>query len=264
MNDMVKNQCPLCAGRYPIVFRGAMTRKFEGGTYEFYARECNHCKVGFFDPNASFEFRKAYHDFGYFVAQDGDQRGYPNYADPDHRGVKEDWGTLLLVWLQRLLSREPKSLLFLGPGLGYEMKAAIDRGLNVAAIEISEYAVDQIKALYGLSCYIYSGRPEQFQHSIKYDGVVCWDSFLQLDDPIGFLHMLQRNCTPDVRLILHLADYDCYWDDLEHPYWSPFQHCYHFNRTTLKSVLKKGGFKATKFPPSPQEGEILAWCKLLE
>ena len=263
MSNMVKNRCPLCNGKYPVISKGTITRSFRGVAYEFFAKECNHCKVGFFDPNASFELRKEYHDLGYFIAQNGEQRDYLDYGEPNHREVKENWGVLLLMWLQRLLLREPKSLLFLGPGLGYEMKAAIDRGLNVAAIEISEYATEQIKELYGMGCYVYSDRAELFQ-GMKHDGVVCWDSFLQLDDPVGFLRMVKENCTPDVRLILHLADYDCYKDDLTHPYWSPFQHCFHFNRVTLKSVLKMGGFKATKFPPSPQEGEILAWCKLLE
>lgn len=222
--------------------------------------QCKECGLIFFNPNPSIEDRRAYHTKEYYVADSRGCVGYPNYIEEDHIGAKIYFGKLIFSWFSRLWkdkTRKPCSLLDFGCATGHMSKHFHDKGWKVVGIEFSKWAVDWGREHLGLDLRCQDMDDLFLNDEEIFDCVLFWDSLEHSQNPRELLRKVYKHSSENMVMIIQMPNIEKYKDNPAHPYWSLYQHCYHYNPTTLNKLLELEGFKTSRKLPSSQPDEML-------
>jgi 2-polyprenyl-3-methyl-5-hydroxy-6-metoxy-1,4-benzoquinol methylase len=115
---------------------------------------------------------------------------------------------------------------------------------QVCGVEISSYAAQAAKEMYGLD--VFNGMLEQANFPDgSFDAVTMWDVLEHLHDPSNTLREIHRILKPGGILVFRVPNGDSLDARLFGPYWAGFdapRHLYVYQRSTLHKLLEKNGF----------------------
>lgn len=223
-------------------------------------RQCSECGLIFFSPNLSAKDRKEFHDRNYYVADEKGVVGYPDYFDESHTAAKIYFGKLVLTWFgkaYREAKRKPNSILDLGCATGHMLIPFKDQGWRATGIEFSPFAVNWGVENLGLDLRCQDMDKLGLPKDEKFDCVLCWDSFEHAQFPRKLLRAVYKHSPENMRWIFQLPDVDFYLKDYRHPFWSLYQHSFHYNPDTFRMICEIEGFEVDQELPSSQRGEML-------
>jgi len=141
--------------------------------------------------------------------------------------------------------RAPARILEVGPGMGGFMRLAAEEGYDVHGLELSAFAVEQLRAT-GLN--VMQGvlpRAEIPDHSM--DVVVAIEVIEHLPDPMAFFRDVRRILKPGGLFYYETGNVECSeairlgadWD-----YIMPEGHLYYFSPRLMRKFLQHAGFEA--------------------
>lgn len=145
----------------------------------------------------------------------------------------------------RLLSLVPASgrLLDVGCACGFLLVAARERGFSVQGVEMSAWAADHARTVYGLD--VKTGCLETLNLvPASYDTVVMADVVEHLVDPRRTVQGVHRVLRPGGRLLLLTPDVGSAVARVLGPRWWGLldDHYFYFSRATLRRFLDREGF----------------------
>ena len=164
------------------------------------------------------------------------------------------------MWRKRLrqLNKfcQPASLLDVGCGLGCFVKTARDSGWDVAATEVSEYAVNHISRKHNIDVMQGEINSIDFKGR-KFDVVTMWHVLEHLDDPLKALEVVHSLLKDDGLLVIEVPNV-YYLVQMVKSYLktknafslftlknNPEPHYFHFSVLSLKRLLRNAGFRVT-------------------
>lgn len=162
-----------------------------------------------------------------------------------------EWWMLTYENYYRIFEKNTKGrkILDIGSGPGYFLKCGADRGWKVLGFEPSKQAYDYSKKL-GVSVVNDFYTAKKIEKYGKFDVVFLSLVLEHLPDPISLLQEVKKALKLNgILCILSPNDYNplqkILKDDLGFkPWWVvPLQHINYFNFKSVKSFLKRGGFK---------------------
>jgi len=140
-----------------------------------------------------------------------------------------------------------KSLLDVGCGMGFFIKAANERGINAKGIDLSQNAVD-----YGRSQGLDLTQGDLLNmnglESQSFDVITFWASLEHLYKPRETLKKAYELLAPNGIIIVETGDVDSYLSRLTKNKWRLLQpdHNFYFSSKTLDDVLGRVGFDVFK------------------
>jgi SAM-dependent methyltransferase len=243
---MVKTKnCPLCH-RQKYFTRYQLT-KF--GIYE-----CNHCHLRRRSIKLTQNKRQNLYTKKYFTK---DQKEYfaPCLNDLKKEDSRiKDFSNRLLE-LESLLKGKHKNLLDIGCATGTFIKLAQNRGWTVQGIDISSFAVKLAKQQ---KLPVQVASIENFPLPYhKFSAITAWEVLPNFENLNLSLNKIKSMLKPDGILAIQLTVVDSLLFDISHLIYQlsdgklsyfidngyPINHCYHFSRSTLKSILSSHGFE---------------------
>lgn len=223
--------------------------------------QCQSCGLIFFSPNLSPSVRRVYHDENYFKATEQGCVGYPDYLEDNHAGAKVYFGKLVAHWFHSLwkgVTDPPRSIIDLGCATGHMLLPFKTKGYElVVGVDFSRWAVEWGKANLELDLrcqdmdFLKLGKNESF------DCILFWDSLEHAQSPRKLLKKLHKHSSADAVMIIQLPDVDQFKTEPKHPFWSLYQHAFHYNEDTLRILLELEGFQIKRRLPSSQPQEML-------
>lgn len=260
MAELIEVNCPLHDHRTKSEFLFECPPNNWAQERPLRVERCEECGLLFFNPNIAVADRQAYHGKEYYIADPRGCIGYPNYIEEDHLGAKIYFGKLIYSWFSRLWkdkTRKPCSLLDIGCATGHMSKPFFDRGWRVVGIDFSKWAVDWGREHLGLELRCQDMDALFLDDEEIFDCVLFWDSLEHSQRPRALLRKIHQHSSKNMIMIIQMPDAAKYGDDPLHPFWSLYQHCFHYNKTSLERLLNLEGFGITRSLPSSQMDEML-------
>ncbi len=137
----------------------------------------------------------------------------------------------------------PARLFDVGCGTGVFLDEARRSGLQVAGLEVSEYAAGRARAR-GLS--VRTGPVDEFAGNCEYDFVTLWDVIEHLKQPARTLERLGASLRPGGVLALSTGDLDSLCARLSGRRWHLFnlpEHLFFFTPRALRTLLTRAGLR---------------------
>ena len=223
--------------------------------------KCNECGLVFFSPNLSPSVRRAYHGEEYFRAPEKGCVGYPDYVEDGHVGAKVYFGKLLVHWCHRLWkgkTNPPSSVIDLGCATGHMLVPFQTKGYDpVVGIDFSKWAVEWGKSNLGIDLRCQDMDALRLGKEEMFDCIIFWDSLEHAQKPRQLLRKLYAHSPEEAVMIVQMPDVDQFGDNPDHPFWSLYQHAFHYNEETLTKLMELEGFSVQKRLPSSQAEEML-------
>ena len=260
MSELIEVRCPLHDHHTKTEFLFECPTNNWAQEQSLSVVRCVECGLVFFNPNISAADRQAYHGEEYYIASDKGCIGYPNYVEEEHLGAKIYFGKLIFSWFNRLWTdktRKPCSLIDIGCATGHMGKAFYDRGWKVIGIEFSKWAVDWGRKNLGMELRCQDMDELFLDEEEIFDCVLLWDSLEHSQHPRELLRKLHKHSSENMLMIIQMPDAAKYIETPEHPFWSLYQHCFHYDLETLDLLLHLEGFERRRKLPSSQPDEML-------
>ena len=150
-------------------------------------------------------------------------------------------------WERLAGARPPGKVMEVGPGGGYLMEAAVRRGFDVQAVDLSEFATAQLRAR-GLhveqgTLEAYSARHPEAVGS--FDVIALYDLLEHVPDPNGFLQAVRHLLGPEGVLVIRTPNNaGC------EPSLHLLDHLWHFTPRTLSRLLARNRLSFADAKPS--------------
>jgi len=166
------------------------------------------------------------------------------------------------AWANILKSKNVKSILEFGCGLGFFGKYALNAGLDYYGVDISEFSVKKACDLHGM--YFGNEQVNQLHHS--YDCIVSFDVFehIEHDEITTLLEQLYQKINRGGLLVFTTPNPDSWSKKYRHGEWFAYKDDTHVNiqgEEYWLDLLNGCGFSAvevgTDFPWDFQFGEVL-------
>ena len=257
---MVKVICPLHAQKTKTKFLFECSPNNWAQKVSLRVVQCQKCDLIFFSPNLNPEIRKAYHNQDYYRATEKGCIGYPDYIEEEHLSAKIYFGRLLLSWFTRLRKNKDNlldSIIDLGCASGHMLIPFRDKGFTTVGIDFSEWAVEWGKKHLDLDLRCQDMDQLRLGKNELFDCIIFWDSLEHVQKPRKLLKILYKHSTKDTLMIVQMPDVNQFKNDPTHPYWSLYQHSFHYTEKTLGRLLKLEGFQIHRKLPSSQSAEML-------
>ena len=258
--EFVNVKCPLHEGETATEFLFEVSPNNWAQEVSLQVVRCEECGLVFFNPNISVKDRKNYHSEEYYIANEKGCVGYPNYLEGDHIGAKIYFGKLLFSWFNRLWNskeRKPHSLIDFGCATGHMSKPFHDKGWKVVGIDFSEWATSWGREYLGMDLRCQDMDALQLGDDEVFDCILFWDSLEHSQFPRALLKNVYAHSSAASLMIIQMPNIDKYLDAPKHPFWSLYQHCFHYNKETLERLLELEGFQIRRELPSSQPNEML-------
>lgn len=235
-------QCPCCGG--PID-RWA-NRSAYG--YTFFYDRCRQCGLVFVNPRPMLESIEAFYaSDSYRIDKAGDVAAD---AGSDESVLDDPRPTVLAhqgQMIDRMLRFGPPRgrMLDVGAGRGEFTAAALDRGLEVTAVEVNPHYRRLLSRLPGVEL---GGRMfEQLDADQGMFGYILMSQVLEhAADPDQWVHKANRLLAPGGVVGITLPNYDSVYRRLlgaKDPFFIPPEHLNHFNRRSLSTLCAKHGLR---------------------
>lgn len=181
-----------------------------------------------------------YYSEGYFTG-DVTLDGYMDY-DRDKEVTKKTYLNYLDL-MEKLLSKQPRTMFEVGCATGFFMDLAQKRGWYTEGIDISEYATEKArdKGLIATAATL-----ESLVTTKKFDAVVMQDVIEHVKDPIGTIKKTAGLLEEKGLFVLTTPDAGSLWARVWGKHWHAFvppQHLFYFTIKNLSALLEKNGFK---------------------
>ena len=188
--------------------------------------------------------QSVYQHDDYYAARGAGGAGYENYER--ERVYRETKGGRLLDWIETAAGRAPRSLLEVGSGYGFTRRAAEQRGIPTAGVDLSPHAAEGAYRRYG--CPTFIGTLEQFLDA-QTPGTV-WDVVLyqfvleHLVAPDAELRVAARAVAPDGHLVIVVPSMDAIEIEIFGASYRSFRddHLHLFSHRSMESYLAGAGF----------------------
>lgn len=220
-------------------------------------RRCPDCDIAFISPRLDLAARNAMYD----EAEYFEGSVYSADGEEDEGGLATFWqhrwarGRLDTLASFRERTGRPAAgrLLEVGCAYGLFASRALDRGWDVAAMDVSAAGVAHTRSRLGIE--VHRGLVDDAPWEPgSFDVVVAWDVLEHVPDPRVFLDRVRGFLRPGGTLALSLPNVDS-WPArlLRRRWWTlrPDEHIWHFTPGTLARTLDEAGFTAVALTASP-------------
>lgn len=240
-----ESPCPACRALAveTVVARRALDEmRSNGGEAALVYGRCAQCGHGVLLSTAAPQ--SLYQHDAYYTERSAGGAGYENYER--ERVYREIKGGRLLDWIETAAGRAPRSLLEVGSGYGFTRRAAEQRGISTAGVDLSPHAAEGAYRLYCYSTFI--GTLEQFlaaQTSSKTWDVVLYQFVLEhLTDPDAELRVAARAVASDGYLVIVVPSMDAIEIEIFGASYRSFRndHLHIFSHRSMESYLAGAGF----------------------
>lgn len=204
--------------------------------------KCRNCKTIFLDVTNIKQPINELYDKNYFE----------NYLYETQRNFKSIKMTAnyYLTLIQKNF-RQINSVLDVGAGFGFFVKAFRELDLMSDGVEISEYTSKVAKEKLGID--LFNGTLIDYFPTKKFDLICFYHSFEHIPNPIETLHKAKELLNDNGILWLSLPNVislDRFFHDENWNGWSLPYHLFHYSPSTIKSLLRKNGFTKIKIQKS--------------
>ena len=185
-----------------------------------------------------------YQQDAYYTERGAGGAGYENYER--ERVYRETKGGRLLDWIETAAGRAPRSLLEVGSGYGFTRRAAEQRGIPTAGVDLSPHAAESAGRLYGFATF--TGTLEQFldaQTPGRTWDVVLYQFVLEhLDVPDAELRVAGRAVAQDGYLVIVVPSMDAVEIEIFGASYRSFRndHLHLFSHRSMDLYLDGAGF----------------------
>lgn len=223
----------------------------------FGVRRCPDCDIVFISPRLDLDGRGAlYDDAAYFEGS-----VYSGAGADDEGGLatfwQRRWAAGRLDTLARYRGHEGHGvhgrLLEVGCAYGLFAARAIERGWDVAAMDVSAAGVAATSARLGIEVHHGLLDDAPFEPA-SFDVVVAWDVLEHVPDPAAFLARVHELVVPGGTIALSLPNVASLPARLMRERWwtlRPTEHIWHFAPDTLTRSLADAGFTRIAVTDSP-------------
>lgn len=219
----------------------------------FGVRRCRRCGLVFVSPRLDLDGRNAlYDDAGYFEGS-----VYSGNGDHDERGLatfwQHRWAAGRLTTLDGYRGASPGRMLEVGCAYGLFTSHAIDRGWQVAAMDVSEAGARATRTRLGIEVFRGDIHDAPFDDHV-FDALVAWDVIEHVPDPAAFVAAAARLLVAGGTLALSLPNVASLPARLlRHRWWTlrPDEHIWHFTPRTLARTLGDGRFERVAVTTDP-------------
>ena len=238
-----ESPCPAChaIAIEKVVARRAPDEMRNGDAALVYGR-CAQCGHGvLLSPAAP---QSLYQHDAYYTERGACGAGYENYEQ--ERVYRETKGGRLLDWIETAAGRAPRSLLEVGSGYGFTRRAAEQRGIPTAGVDLSPHAAEGARRLYG--CATFTGTLEQFlaaQTAGRAWDVVLYQFVLEhLTAPDAELRVAARAVAADGYLAVVVPSMDAIEIEIFGASYRSFRndHLHLFSHRSMELYLAGAGF----------------------
>lgn len=235
--------CPAChtIAVEKIIARRVVDEMQNGNAEALVYGRCGQCGHGTLLSTAAPQ--TLYQDDAYYTERGAGGAGYENYER--ERVYRETKGGRLLDWIEAAANRPARSLLEVGSGYGFTRRAAEQRGIPTAGVDLSPHAAEGARRLYGYDTF--TGTLEQFLAPA--DGE-AWDVVLyqfvleHLTAPDAELRAAARAVAPNGYLAIVVPSMDAVEIEIFGASYRSFRddHLHIFSHRSIKSYLAGAGF----------------------
>ena len=235
--------CLLCGSRKWSPLVEAPDQAVEGGGLWFVVVQCNRCGLCFTNPRPSATSMAQFYNAEYLPHQIRNRpRSKRSPFGLLSQGQRQRGRQLNLRWHGR------GRLLDFGCGTGSFLERMHQHGWNVTGLDISAFAVNQIRS--GLRLPVLLGslpHPELAPES--FDVITIWQSLEHVHDPQAVLRQAYELLVAGGKLFVSVPNIDSLpfrwfgpaWYGLDLP-----RHLTHFTPVTLQVMVKRAGFRVRK------------------
>jgi 2-polyprenyl-3-methyl-5-hydroxy-6-metoxy-1,4-benzoquinol methylase len=233
-------ECLLCGSeRY--------TTAFEEPPYA--VRRCTNCGLGWVSPRYDAErLQDIYKSDRYWRSPSPKTQGYTDYR-ADERLYLDTFRNRLRFVLRHGGPQTGRAL-DVGCAAGFCMAAMRELGFETHGLEISEVIGRHAREHFGFGDAVYIGTLESSPYPAgHFDLITMWDVVEHVPDPIALLGKARDLLKPDGLLVIETQDIDSRFARALGPRWHHYkheEHIYHFNPTTVRTLLAKAGLDTTK------------------
>ncbi len=149
----------------------------------------------------------------------------------------------------------PGSLFDVGAGGGTFLSVAKEAGYEVSGLDLSPRWAEHARQQHGVEVMVANLMEAELPTS-RFGAITFWHVLEHLPDPLAALRKLRGALRPGGRLVVEVPNYGaptvrlkCWWlakTRHDGPRWrhlNPWEHCWHFERDSLKRCLAAGGFE---------------------
>lgn len=205
---------------------------------------CRRCGLVYANPRAPEAVIQSRYSADYFWTE-----YLPALGVVDGRYDLERFDARYAPLLQLLGEASGRTLVEVGCGAGFFLKAAERAGWRVTGIELSEegsrFAREQLQLDVRRE-----GAESLLLQPATIDAAVMFDTIEHLFDPRAVLHSLAEALIPGGMVLVSTPNFDALSRHLLGPDWavlSPLEHLYYFEERTLAALLEASGFDAVRF-----------------
>lgn len=204
--------------------------------YKLY--KCLRCGVIFLDNDSLILDEKELYDKQYFETY--------LYETDIHLENTQKAVKYYLEFIQRNFFK-PQSILEVGAGFGYMVKALRSLGYDAEGIEVSGYSVEEGKKR--LNIDLFKGTLTSYPKDKKFDLIIFYHSFEHINNPIETLAKVNELLNKSGILWLsfpNVMSLDRFLNGDRWNGWSLPYHLFHYSPRSIKYLLKNSGFSNVK------------------
>ncbi len=198
--------------------------------------KCENCSLVFVNPLPSEEEISLY-----YSSRNEFYLGY--YRRKERKKMR---GAVREIWrLRRLLEKKEVTILDVGCGGGFLLKAAQDAGMVARGIDLSEESVSYARQRFGVHAEYGNFLSGKFCPRLSFDVITLFEVIEHWRDPKAGLTKCHSLLKKEGYLVISTPDVEGAGQGnrlLEWEHWRPPEHLYYFSHKTLVKLAEKCGF----------------------
>ncbi len=239
--------CPICSAESTPAFIAAEHRMYT----------CAACRTAFVSPPPSYSQLAAFYQTFHLELEDG---GCYSLAE---QRTSQDFPAKI-AWMKRSGVHDGSTVLDVGCGRGYFLRACQDAGLRPQGIDLSQTAVDfardhlRVDALCGTLRELLPTLPQV-------DAVTLWATIEHLPDPAAALASIRSALKSGGQLFLDTGVTHTWLDRLlpgRTQWYDPPQHLWVFSVQGLQHLLTSAGFELLEIDRCFERTPLRRWLRL--
>ena len=210
-------------------------------------RRCSACGLGWVSPRLDVAgLQGIYKSDSYWRSPSPKTQGYGDYRSDEQLYLDTFRNRLRFV-----LRDGPRSgrALDVGCAAGFCMAAMRELGFETHGLEISEAIGSHAREHFGFDT-VHIGTLEASPYpDSSFDLITMWDVVEHVPEPVALLRRARELVRPDGLLVIETQDIDSRFAQTLGPRWHHYKHAehiYHFNPSTVRTLLAQAGFRVTK------------------